>query len=1736
MKIKNIFRFASAMLLIVTVLLSSLVFVQAANTIDVTDEASFKEAFEKVGNGDTIEISGIFTVYNPVVTNAKNYTIKGNGTVTFDYKQGLNIQGGNVTIEGVTFKQTDAVSGSDSRLIGIQNAATLTINSGTFEGSITVLDSDNTTNLNINGGTFNQNKGYGIVSGKTGNITIKGGTFKGSVNNMPIIYAHSDTGVPTINIYGGSFTKPEGADGINSAIIFMGTARVSLGVAVNDNGPIMTHNGDSDIIAYLGKSTKEASLRINSAELTHTKSGNIIGFSKDCTFDSLITINGSTGNIFKHTGTGSFIETVKKSNQSSGKITIVNGSAIKFVYSGSGYPFSLSENCIYEFEGINIDFSLNKEIIRIGADIDVLVLSESDIKNKASVINVAGGKAMIYTPESNLQSNGSVISGKNYEWIKDYPPRMLELSYADAADTNAANGYAYLASPGQKYQFNIDYKSGKKEIEPHVNIKYAYYNRKDYTAKIEINNDDITTDGNHMTITFTLPENVRQVEGRRNLIIQLGKDGNKDGKIQYANAELKLLDSSGKPTGQNLLFDGTFSKTARDKGENLPGDTYIDPINSSTWYWFNPSTTSSATFTIKYIDDHFSEPSPQRGDPKMLVLAQRKNEDHKGVEQLIEIESGKTYVVEVDKKAVGGAEVDVQLFQNNELYKDAATKFDAINVGSKYTCKFIATKNILRLRVYRIDASKTGDDALYVSNITLCELKADGTKGENLVFNGDFAYGKIGAVTDENQYDQLYGWECTDDHTWADEYKKVELQDIPDDYFKPEYALHVQQAKGGNVSVVETVAKNKKYIFSYSYMHKTRETATPYIKEIDSNGKLQDVKIISTEYNTNNKSNITVVFETNSNLRNTKNLQVGVEVPEGANGWYTDFSLTEADAYNMPKIGGSNLITNGRFENYKDGQTTKIYAYEDSVDTSVWFYNDLSMFTGSTLPERTYATSDWFAVKKPQVFIVSGRNKSGEEYYGKQIGEDGVVEQSVNVTKEKTYRVSYNAKWAGTGIQGDTNGETDKANIVVTYKGKEIACTESKTEYKWVGEFVADGGPEAVKNNPETVKIQLNIDSAYVSGHFANFSLVEITEIGGTEVDGQNLLTNGDFANGNLDGWNQKGNLYQKKFGEMPENYFSKKDDGDNNFDSDEYNTRMLTYSSTDDWAAFSQHFMIKPETSYEIRYHENHYIQVESAASNFSMAHVYNEYDEHGNIVDHGNEAIGGTIDALKHVTPKIDDGNGYVKRIFTTTKDAWTCGDGNAYVRLWMRKNTAGYWGEITIYELDSNGNRVGNNILLNPDFGLGFAGWEQTKSGNYYITEQPNKTYIGNAPNNPKDMIYSNGKENNAFYGQNVTIDAYKTYRLSCKKVDMNGEGVNGEIWYKSRANGGKYTRLSSENYTVIYDAQTFEYVLQFTIPSDAVIVNQKVEIRAGVSNGKGGTGYFTKLSLNEYGQAENLIPNPTGSKKNYIKQNYNDKIFEVYLDDTKFSDGNWSGEAETGDDGPDYEEIPSQVKGTVLDASGSPIKGMKLILKGADKDRTTTTDANGNFIFKNLPEGTYSLYLVDANGNEIPIATGFYIGNGTIATIPTITYTEGLALLGDGLDLEMPEEEEAISESYQGPYGALRGYLYTASGTPVNKAMIWVRDYGYAVTNEEGMFQFDRLPVGEQELYTIMANNEELVLKKVVIEANKGKIVRLYLPGNGSSFNWLIVIIPAAVILLSAAGVVIMLLLKKKKEQA
>lgn len=230
----------------------------------------------------------------------------------------------------------------------------------------------------------------------------------------------------------------------------------------------------------------------------------------------------------------------------------------------------------------------------------------------------------------------------------------------------------------------------------------------------------------------------------------------------------------------------------------------------------------------------------------------------------------------------------------------------------------------------------------------------------------------------------------------------------------------------------------------------------------------------------------------------------------------------------------------------------------------------------------------------------------------------------------------------------------------------------------------------------------------------------------------------------------------------------------------------------------------------------------------------------------------------------------------------------------------------------------------------------------------------------------------------------------------------------------------------------------------------------------------------------------------------------------------------------------------VKGIVKDQKGSPLKDIKLLLKGEKKSYNTVTDANGAYEFKDVAEGFYELYFINNEGQEVNAGFFSTLSDYDVAEVNVVCDTSGLEVNEDKYDDY--EEEKDADEEEKIAVTTFSGTVYTPQLKTVAGLKLYLRGFDETVTDENGNFVFEDVPVGEYELYAITENGKEYVFRTVKLEENVKLSTKLKYDVNANKAGtdevektniWLWVIIGGVAVLVIAGGAVAFVLIRKKR---
>ena len=400
-----------------------------------------------------------------------------------------------------------------------------------------------------------------------------------------------------------------------------------------------------------------------------------------------------------------------------------------------------------------------------------------------------------------------------------------------------------------------------------------------------------------------------------------------------------------------------------------------------------------------------------------------------------------------------------------------------------------------------------------------------------------------------------------------------------------------------------------------------------------------------------------------------------------------------------------------------------------------------------------------------------------------------------------------------------------------------------------------------------------------------------------------------------------------------------------------------------------------------------------------------------------------------------------------------------------------------------------------------------------------------------------------------GREITVNL--NYYLGGLKLD---EDVSVVIFGDSNKNDNVYadTLLFGANakaYSRIINGKSNrEYFFEFT----KEMLNKYDDIYVGLYFNKKAENvdiHFANLVVTEFGATEPIFKQHrsearvtgwcTGTEKLSVTKLskdiktmfYNGRQYPVYVFE-ELDDGEWWTEEAVK---PIEVKGDATVKGTIYGVDGKPLKNIKLRLVSDEISYEVTTNSKGEFVFANIQEGFYQMFRVEKNGDLIDLEYGITVDRGSVITLKIE--------MADVYDNEEYIDGDIIgSDDEAEDVGSVRGNVYTAQLKVVKGLKMYLRGVGETVTDKNGYFEFVDVPVGTYELYTVLANGEEYIFKKVEIKKNIDIQTKLkYDPAttanadSESNILWIIIIAVAGLLIIGTGATVTVLVIKAKKKQ-
>ncbi|MBR4762214.1 MAG: carboxypeptidase regulatory-like domain-containing protein, partial [Clostridia bacterium] len=963
----------------------------------------------------------------------------------------------------------------------------------------------------------------------------------------------------------------------------------------------------------------------------------------------------------------------------------------------------------------------------------------------------------------------------------------------------------------------------------------------------------------------------------------------------------------------------------------------------------------------------------------------------------------------------------------------------------------------------------------------------------------------------------------------------VNIDDIS--AYAPKYSAHISGATG-ILSAFASVEADKTYGFVYKNKYESGAKAKPFVEFITESGtqKYDTANYIS---DTETYYNSVITFKTPANLAEGKNIRLGVEIPSATtDATFGGFELFEIGEDGM-MIRGNNLLKKIYI---KENAVLKPYSSDEEI--GVWMKEGTIGDTGTQLDIIYCEDSYYLLAGKPNMLIFQGKEKKlSDNDVSQATGDPGEFIQTLRIEKNTRYRFSANLKFAGTGYEGDKFGITlsynNKTGTNKTLSSYDDLSDNSKYLIKY--EF---NSPSSLLSKGNNFTVKLNIPNGFVSGYLANVSLVEI-DASGNEIS-ENLVKSGNFIDGDYTGWTRNNGFFMFKFSKIPENFFSTNPTN---------NIHAIQYRDTGNYDILQQQYLLlKPGVRYELSYTTlltgkgatepygvvyTRIINKDKTDSSWGSGLRDNERNPNSTDYEIYTTKVVLNEKALKAVQGEDDyDSSEAIDHAIRVTKVFTVDGADilpiyqsyNTSIRFYFMTGSSGYIADYQLYEIDENGKRLSNNIMLDGDFSAGFdtldtyAGIDKTPwnySGGGLIRNLELENGFFRNYTVPKKIIRSDGDAENVTYGNRLYVDPCSRYYFSGKYVKTNFVGVAPEVFYRSKAANGEYVAISFEQY---YDAGRYYFETDggFTIPDDAVINDDgKADIIVRMNNLNYGKGYFCGLTLTQDNSTVNLFDDSKAQLNGFKELNYDPDILTPFEGDDKFEDGNWSGEA--------AEPITvGAIVGVVYDKNGAAASGVRMKLMPGNI--ISMTGADGVYNFDNLTPGEYSLYLVENSGNAI-LCCNVTVQESVLLTLPDIYYDDDPDSESGDIDIS----GEPVAKNY----GVIKGYCYDSSGNLLAGVDIYANNKSHHVkTDEKGMFEFDKVPPGEYKICTILDDGSAYIFKTVKVEAGKGTLVKVMMPdpdGDGLPLWALIAIIAGGAVLVAGGVVAVLLIVLKKKKK-
>jgi hypothetical protein len=937
---------------------------------------------------------------------------------------------------------------------------------------------------------------------------------------------------------------------------------------------------------------------------------------------------------------------------------------------------------------------------------------------------------------------------------------------------------------------------------------------------------------------------------------------------------------------------------------------------------------------------------------------------------------------------------------------------------------------------------------------------------------------------------------------------------------------------------------------------------------VQTNGSRNSIDATKTLVNADNKGKYTVYEYTvtmPSTLPDDSGMAfVGIKfnTQEVIEGYIFDISLKDAN--------GAEVYLNSGFEDY--------YLDNWAWGWLVWFN---SLKYGETKGEWTHDTEGniYLEVMKfnegkipdYEPPYVPSQNKKMLYFKGTKRGP--LYQRVETLTPGATYTFTFEASNNLEGIEvvahkNSSRGKLDvQSNLLDSVdKGRYTVYTYSVT---LPNELTIEGG---VETNTAFIGLRFNQEGAEAGGYVANLSF--------KDANGKEFFLNGDFFGGYLDNWAWDWNAWFNSLNygqhkgtwthESTEIYLEVMDFDESKmpFVEPPYvpssNPKMLYIKGTKRGPLYQSVDNLKPNATYVLTFDaSNNLTGIEPAAAQNGSRSGFSIESKYINGVDHGRYT---TYTYEVTLPSKIFDQDGV-----TETNTAFM---GVTFSQ--PATESGGYIANLSLKEKISD-TQLGEELYTNGDFYKGYLDhwcWEWnawfnrlnygqykgtfTHSNQYGATEvylevmdfdeSKMEDVKAKLPDYSEKIIYfKNGGITNYFSawvdskpGMQYVIK-YSVFSTEEITPALNENGLRGRL----EGNPQLLNKVEGDNYTT--------YTYKVTVPAD--YTDDLVFL--GVTMPYYAEGYLFDMEAYRADDPnkEPIWDNPefvkgfddwiwgwtvtwfskegTGNLTEWEDATHKIKLYkkdlsliQTLIDDIYRNDGEWWNP----EDVAEKEEVKgvANVSGTFKDHNGKPVSGLKLIFKSEQNKYTATTDSNGNFSFKNVIEGYYELYMVNAKGEEV--LSEFYC---TLSA-------------GDKLNINIVTD--TTKEPVEEAKGTLKGAVYTPQLKTVANIKLYLRGVAETTTDANGAFDFGEVPVGKYDLYTILEDGSEYIFRSVEVKENTDLAVKLKYDVQTSTndtvidnnneqsdegFNWIWIVIACGAVVVVAAGAVLFVVLKKKK---